>query len=761
MNKVLKKHYLLIIIIVIAIFFQFYNLHLPVMNTDEAEVYLASQSIFESGVPKGFYNIPFYENAYVYKSNSSMYEFAPTNYYKTDTVLRKGWLTYYITAFASLFGNNEFILRFPFALISIVATFFFFRLNKLLFNRRTAYIASFLFAVSPSLLFYGRMVRYYSPMILLIILSTYFLLKALHEDKQKYFIGTALALALLFYTNILIFVSLILVFLIYLFIIKTKIRKSIIQSIILLLILILPWAFTSGFLWNLAKEPKSIVSASFAFQSITAGINNQGLLNIILYVGIILLVANIFFRKNIKKTFIYWNNKKSSQLIFIYLIVMIILPWIIAPTSSFEEKLFLPLIPIALIVIARVFDSIMKLFKNKVFHYTIVLIILVLTFSSVTVLGDKGHNSLPVSQIFNLEKDLMYEHIEEIIQSQTDNNLLILTTSNQFPMMFYTNYSAQIVWPVRKEFINNYDEELVIIETRAVEGTCNFFYQYVNPVLWCNSNKNYLERIKDCKAFAVDEEIILYYCKANNNFIGGGQGLFFPDFPKGSPPDFIWDKEPFSVAIDVENHGESNVEKLKVIFTDDFAGREFDTEKKEFVFEKNIQKQERINGEIITSKEHFDLGNTTFNHKLAQRLRYVNASVKLCYPYTTAIRIDICEDSLNICSYDISGGPVQISSIKIHNLNLNFSTNNNAEGEIGKFDECGKENPTKKIGVLSEAFKCTTANMFACEGIYSMIKEGNSYTINIKYDYQQEFRKSILLRSTERNQHDYENYKEQ
>ncbi|MBU0471414.1 MAG: glycosyltransferase family 39 protein, partial [Nanoarchaeota archaeon] len=328
------------------------------MNTDEAEVYLVSQSIFEGGVPRGFYKLQLYENAYLFESNSSMYEFEPTNYYKSDLVLKKGWFPYYLTAFVSLFGKSEFLLRFPFALISVISLFFFFKLSNLLFNKRTAFIASFFYSISPSLLFYERVVRYYSPMLLFLILSLYFYVKAFKDCKRKdYFLG-AISLTLLFYTNILIFLSLAIVLFIYWLVMKTGFSRELIYSTILAFVLIVPWLLGTGFLWKFVSEPGSITEP--VFQSIVAGINNQGSLYIFFYLGIVVLLINIFFKKIISKTFFYWKNKNSNYLILISLFSFIIIPYLLAPPSSFEEKLFLSLIPFSLILIAKLFDSFMN-----------------------------------------------------------------------------------------------------------------------------------------------------------------------------------------------------------------------------------------------------------------------------------------------------------------------------------------------------------------------------------------------------------------
>jgi len=757
MRGFFKKHYLIIIIILLGIFFRFYNLGTPVFHTDEAEVYLASQNILESGAPKGFYRLPFYENAYLHESNSSMYEFEPTNYYKSNLVLKKGWLPYYITAFISIFGKNEFILRFPFALIGVISLFFFFKLTNLLFNKRTAYIASFFYAISPSLLFYERMVRYYSPMILFIILSVYFYVKAFKEDNKKdYFLG-AVSLVLLFYTNILIFLSLVIALFIFWFTKRIKISKNLIYSDILILILTLPWILATGFLSNISKEPSQITAP--IFQSITAGISNQGSLYFFFYLAIITLLINIIFRKNIIKTFLYWKSKNSNHLLLISLLTLLIVPYAFAPSSSFEEKLFLSLIPFSLILIAKLFDSILKLSDNKNFKYIIILSIVVISIVHVeTSFGQKGHNILDLKEIISLDNNELYNTIEEIIKEQTAGNPLILTTSEQFPLMFYTNYPAQIIWPVRKEFIDNYDEELVIIETGFVEGTCNFFYQFVNPAFRCDNNKNYLNKINDCKGFAIDETTNLYYCKERKRFIGGGTGLFFSDFPKDSPPDFIWDQVSFPVAVDIDNHGESEVNKLKIVFTNDFGDREFDREKDEFIFEKTIPARKKISGEIITSSAYFNLGNLTFNHKLPLKSKIIDANVKLCYLYTTMIRIDTCEGSNNICGYDVSGAPIQIENIDYNELDFSFSTQNSAEGSIGSFENC-KEGISDRIEVVSEYFECKKLNeKYSCKIDSSKIRKDSSYQIDINYDYQQEFHKSLLLRSRERNQHDYESF---
>ena len=322
--------------------------------------------------------------------------------------------------------------------------------------------------------------------------------------------------------------------------------------------------------------------------------------------------------------------------------------------------------------------------------------------------------------------------------------------------MFYTNYSAQAIWPVRKSFIDNYDEELVIIEKSDFEGNCNFFYQYLEQSSQCNNDRKYLDKIKDCKLFTIDKNVKLYFCKEKKKFIGGNQGLFFSDFPRNYPPDFIWDLESFPVAINITNLGETTTNELKIVFTDDFAKEEFDKEDLKLTFNETIVGKKRVNGNIILYEQYFDIGNLTFNHKLLNKNRYINASVIICYSYKTIIRVDMCEDSEKMCGIDVSAAPVQIQNFNYNDLDFNFSVYNSADGLIGDMSTCGK-NSTKKIELTSDSFKCEPNKMsFSCQGVENRLKKGEQYYITINYDYQQEFKKALLLRSKELNPQDYE-----
>ncbi len=745
----LKKNRLLIALFLVAAFFHFYALGTPVLDTDEAEVYLAAQSIFESGVPIGFYRAQFYENAYLYEANDSMYQFLPTNYLHTNLVLRKGWMTYYVTAFFSIFGKNEFVLRLPFVIIGLLSMLALYLFSCVMFGRRTALIAAFLYAVSPSLLFYDRTIRYYSPMVLLVLLSSYFFFLAFEKKELKYYILGWVALSLLFHTNVLIFGSLAVAIAAYGLLKKCLWNRNAAYSAAVLAIMIIPWIIATGFFQNFSGEPHNNLVVSepgFIYHTIISGISNQPLLHIMLYIGLLMLVASLSFEKRVPKAF-FWKEKNAGQFIIIIAAALIIFPLMLSPQSSFEEKMFVSVIPFYILIISKSFDVFIA--KKKVLFFAV--IGLVILSGLITYEQEQSHDNLFMKDIFGLQRENVFFRIEKIVEENTQGSPLVLMTENQFPLMFYTNLTAQTVWPVRKEFIDNYEDELVIVENERADGVCHHFYQYVNPTLRCGNKKNYLGRIGLCEQFAADATTTVYVCQKRTNFEGGNQGLYFSDFPKNAPPDFIWDLEPFPMKANVKNHGESTADKVKIAFSGEFAGKEFDADKKEFIFDEVI----------LPSKEKmFDLGKLTFNHKLVAGQKYVNATVTLCYHYTTKIKVDTCKDEARICGLDVSGAPVQLDEYAYSKLGLNFTITNAADGWIGTSGECGEENATKVIKATSDAFRCEPERRaFICEGVQSRIKKDSTYFIEISYDYQQEFKKSILLRSIDKNKNDYESSK--
>jgi len=101
-----------------------------------------------------------------------------------------------------IFGVSEFYLRLPSVIFSVACVPCLYILGKKLFNPRVGLWGSFIAAFSALHVWYAQEARPYSLSVLLGLVSTYFLLKALLEKKTRYWAGFILFSVLGIYANI-------------------------------------------------------------------------------------------------------------------------------------------------------------------------------------------------------------------------------------------------------------------------------------------------------------------------------------------------------------------------------------------------------------------------------------------------------------------------------------------------------------------------------------------------------------------------------
>jgi len=156
---------------------------------------------------------------------------------------------YYLHGWIKAFGASEIsgrISSLVLGLLSIIAMYF---LGKEIFqSKKTGLYASFLVAISSFQSFYSIWARMYMLFFLLSILSFYFFLKALKQDKAKYWIlaGLFTQLALFSHLTTLAIPAIMLVFVLYLKF-KNKITVAQIKKFIAMLVinflLFAPWLY--------------------------------------------------------------------------------------------------------------------------------------------------------------------------------------------------------------------------------------------------------------------------------------------------------------------------------------------------------------------------------------------------------------------------------------------------------------------------------------------------------------------------------------
>ncbi len=110
-------------------------------------------------------------------------------------------LWFVITKLLIRSGWNEWVIRFPAAVVGILTVPALYFLGEQLFDARVGFMAAFLMAISPIDVLYSQNARMYSAFALLAALALYVLWRALHEHPMFWWITFGLVAALGMYTH--------------------------------------------------------------------------------------------------------------------------------------------------------------------------------------------------------------------------------------------------------------------------------------------------------------------------------------------------------------------------------------------------------------------------------------------------------------------------------------------------------------------------------------------------------------------------------
>lgn len=156
------------------------------------------------------------------------------------------------------FGPDETALRFFSLLFGLLTIFLVFILAKMIFSKQVALFAAFLTAISPLQIYYSQELRTYTLVTFSSLLAVFFLLKALENNKIKFWLGyvffNVLSIYLHYMTAFVLLAQIVFVLISFKYYKQTA--RGWILSNILILILILPWLINSIFLLKMLFESK-------------------------------------------------------------------------------------------------------------------------------------------------------------------------------------------------------------------------------------------------------------------------------------------------------------------------------------------------------------------------------------------------------------------------------------------------------------------------------------------------------------------------
>ena len=217
----IRKEYVLLIILIVGFLLRIYNLGGESIWFDEAgSAYYAKLNIFN-----------------LFKTVSSG-DCTPPLYY----IILHYWV--------GMFGASEFSLRFLSVIFGSFSIYFLYKIGALLFNKNIGILSSLIISLSSFHIYYSQEARSYSLMVLLTLLSLYFLIKILTSRNLAVSIGYIIVSILLIYTHIygifIIVVQNIYILTLYLLshkTIKTNVFKVWILFQSIIVIAYMPWIF--------------------------------------------------------------------------------------------------------------------------------------------------------------------------------------------------------------------------------------------------------------------------------------------------------------------------------------------------------------------------------------------------------------------------------------------------------------------------------------------------------------------------------------
>ena len=102
---------------------------------------------------------------------------------------------------SKIFGQSEFSLRLLSCLLGVLSIVLLYKVSRLFFSRSVSLLAALFLALSPFQLWYSQEARAFSLSVFLSLLNTYFILKALKSDDNRYWLCYFFSLSCLLFTT--------------------------------------------------------------------------------------------------------------------------------------------------------------------------------------------------------------------------------------------------------------------------------------------------------------------------------------------------------------------------------------------------------------------------------------------------------------------------------------------------------------------------------------------------------------------------------
>jgi len=340
----IKERHILMILLAFAALLLFTNLGDRFVFGDEAYTVMVSNSILENGYPTTTYN---------------GFEINPKETAEFNGIYSwNSWGQFYITAFTLLvFGMNEFALRFPYVLVAFLTIPLLYLFVKRLSKNSTIALLSSLFLVtSIPFILHARQIRWYS-LSTALVLATVFAYWIFVKERR--FLELIIAPVLLFHTNILIFIVLMLVLVVHYILFHRKSIRKFIFSAAMIGVFTLPWFLLTG-------QSSKFGGTTFSLQTILIHLTLNW------YYVFVLILPAIFL-------LVFAFKRQRRELLDRYFLILFVIFGFIFVLSLKSDVLpairyLVVLIPLTSIILAYVVYQIQE--KNKILAAAVIFLLI-------------------------------------------------------------------------------------------------------------------------------------------------------------------------------------------------------------------------------------------------------------------------------------------------------------------------------------------------------------------------------------------------
>ena len=483
---------------------------------DEAESALNAMTLNgHNMIPKAYEKpgFPMHEcKLYFPQQGDPMYAYYPTAYYYSSYVTTHGWLPYYfIRAGILLFGKNDLGARF----FSPV----FFCLFLLIFYRIVCRYRGYLFgfftliglSLMPSMLSYALQARYYAYSLFFVVWTLDRFMRYLENPTARASVFLVLAEILLYYTNLQYFILLNAVFCVNLLIWNRSLLLRYLGGMVVCLLAALPHILLTKFFLFAAKIPKRSDGLLAGWNYLQIALNHNGFI----------VAAAILFIVLFMWRFIGHRVRKSEpaeqppldNVIFLSLVLGYPMICLTTPEMAFYERIFCALVPFIFYGGMAAISMLTGFIRNKIYARVAWaalcagLLIFPFFYSygenlKYFIQGEFAAVNIPYTDSRWVRPVLKH------IKNTGVPNPLILTSFEHFACTYYSDFDVQLLWPVKKEFIDTTERNLFIVleDYRMVNQLVKLYYPKDRAEFYRDAwNRNYYARLARCKKTVVGD----------------------------------------------------------------------------------------------------------------------------------------------------------------------------------------------------------------------------------------------------------------